>query len=286
MDVLIALGTSMAWGYSAAVTLLGRHDLHVYFEASAMIVTLILLGKLMEARAKARTTAALDALLRLQPRQAFVERDGEVVAVPVETLQPGDVFVVRPGDAVPVDGEILSGRSALNEAMLTGESMPVDKHDGDAVFAATLNGEGVLRCRATGVGAHTLLAGIIRMVEQAQGSKAPVQRLADRISAVFVPVVVGIAFVTFVLWWWFAGDLGSALTSAVAVLVIACPCALGLATPTAIMVGTGQGARAGMLIKNAQALELAEKIRVLAVDKTGTLTEGRPAVSDVVPASG
>ncbi|WP_332671249.1 heavy metal translocating P-type ATPase [Aromatoleum sp.] len=286
MDVLIVLGTSMAWGYSAVVTLLGRHDLHVYFEASAMIVTLILLGKLMEARAKARTTAALDALLRLQPRQAFVERYGDIVAVPVETLQPGDVFVVRPGDSVPVDGEIVSGRSALNEAMLTGESMPVDKHDGEPVFAATLNGEGVLRCRATGVGAHTLLAGIIRMVEQAQGSKAPVQRLADRISAVFVPVVVGIAFVTFVLWWWFAGDFGQALTSAVAVLVIACPCALGLATPTAIMVGTGQGALAGMLIKNAQALELAEKIRVLAIDKTGTLTEGSPAVSDVVSACG
>ncbi len=286
MDVLIALGTSMAWGYSAVVTVLGRHDLHVYFEASAMIVTLILLGKLMEARAKARTTAALDALLRLQPRQAFVERDGDIVAVAVETLQPGDVFIVRPGDSVPVDGEIVGGTSSINEAMLTGESMPVDKHDGDAVFAATLNGEGVLRCRATGVGAHTLLAGIIRMVEQAQGSKAPVQRLADRISAVFVPVVVGIALVTFALWWWFAGDFAQALTSAVAVLVIACPCALGLATPTAIMVGTGQGARAGMLIKNAEALELAEKIRVLAVDKTGTLTEGSPAVSDVICASG
>ncbi len=286
MDVLIALGTSMAWGYSAVVTVLGRHDLHVYFEASAMIVTLILLGKLMEARAKARTTAALDALLRLQPRQAFIERDGDIVAVPVETLQPGDVFIVRPGDSVPVDGEIVSGTSSLNEAMLTGESMPVDKHVGAHVFAATLNGEGVLRCRATGVGAHTLLAGIIRMVEQAQGSKAPVQRLADRISAVFVPVVVAIALVTLVLWWWVAGDFAQALTSAVAVLVIACPCALGLATPTAIMVGTGQGARAGMLIKNAEALELAEKIRVLAVDKTGTLTEGSPAVSDVVCADG
>jgi len=284
MDVLVVLGTSMAWAYSTVVTLLGRHDLHVYFEASATIITLILLGKLLEARAKARTTAALDALLRLQPKLAYVERDGALVAVSVETLQPGDLFVVRPGDAVPVDGEVASGESALNEAMLTGESMPVDKHPGDKVFAATLNGQGVLRCRATGVGAHTLLAGIIRMVEQAQGSKAPVQRLADRIAAVFVPVVVVIAAVTFLAWWSLAGDFAQALISAVAVLVIACPCALGLATPTAIMVGTGQGARAGMLVKNAEALELAERIRVLAVDKTGTLTEGSPAVSDVVPA--
>ena len=286
MDVLVVLGTSMAWSYSAIVTLFGRHDLHVYYEASAMIITLILLGKLLEARAKARTTAALDALLRLQPRVAHVERDGDLVAVPVDSLKPADLFVVRPGDAVPVDGEVVSGASALNEAMLTGESMPIDKRPGDKVFAATLNGEGVLRCRATGVGAHTLLAGIIRMVEQAQGSKAPVQRLADRIAAVFVPVVVGIAVVTFVSWWWLGGDFAQALISAVAVLVIACPCALGLATPTAIMVGTGQGARAGMLVKNAEALELAEKIRVLVVDKTGTLTEGSPAVSDVVPAEG
>ena len=286
MDVLVVLGTSMAWLYSAVVTALGRHDLHVYFEASATITALILLGKLLEARAKARTTAALDALLRLQPKLAYVEGDDGLVAVPVDTLLPGATFVVRPGDAVPVDGEVIVGESALNEAMLTGESMPVDKRPGDKVFAATLNGQGVLRCRATGVGAHTLLAGIIRMVEQAQGSKAPVQRLADRIAAVFVPVVVVIAAGTFLAWWWLAGDFAQALISAVAVLVIACPCALGLATPTAIMVGTGQGARAGMLVKNAEALELAEKIRVLAVDKTGTLTEGTPAVSDVVPAAG
>ncbi|BAL25491.1 heavy metal translocating P-type ATPase [Azoarcus sp. KH32C] len=286
MDVLVALGTSMAWIYSAVVTVLGRHDLHLYFEASATIVTLILLGKLLEARAKARTTAALDALLRLQPRMAYVERGTEIVAVPVDSLRPGDGFVVRPGDAVPVDGEVEAGESSLNEAMLTGESMPVDKRPGDKVFAATINGQGVLRCRATGVGAHTLLAGIIRLVEQAQGSKAPVQRLADRIAGVFVPVVVAIAAVTFVGWWWLAGDFAQALICAVAVLVIACPCALGLATPTAIMVGTGQGARAGMLVKNAAALELAEKIGVLVVDKTGTLTEGTPAVSEVVPAEG
>lgn len=286
MDVLVVLGTSMAWIYSTVVTVLGRHDLHVYFEASATIITLILLGKSLEARAKARTTAALDALMRLQPKFAFVERDGEIVSVPAETLQPDDRFVVRPGDAIPVDGEVEAGESAINEAMLTGESMPVDKRPGDRIFAATLNGQGVLRCRATGVGAHTLLAGIIRMVEQAQGSKAPVQRLADHIAAVFVPVVVATAALTFVGWWWLAGDFAQALISSVAVLVIACPCALGLATPTAIMVGTGQGARAGMLVKNAEALELAEKIRVLAVDKTGTLTEGSPEVSDVIPAGG
>ncbi|MBI1906801.1 MAG: copper-translocating P-type ATPase [Rhodocyclales bacterium] len=286
MDVLVALGTSMAWIFSAVVTVLDLHGQHVYFEASAMIITLILLGKLLEARAKARTTAALDALVRLQPRMAWVERDGAIVAVPVESLHPGDGFVVRPGDAVPVDGEVVAGVSTLNEAMLTGESMPVGKEAGAKVFAATLNGEGVLHCRATGVGAHTLLAGIIRMVEQAQGSRAPVQRLADRISAVFVPVVVTIALATLLGWWWAGGDFTQALVNSVAVLVIACPCALGLATPTAIMVGTGQGARAGMLVKNAEALELAEKITVMAVDKTGTLTEGRPAVTDIVALEG
>lgn len=285
MDVLVALGTSMAYFYSLVVTLANRHDLHVYFEASAMIITLVLLGKLMEARAKARTTAALDALLRLQPKMARVEREGELVEVPVESLQPGDLFVLRPGDAVPVDGVVEQGESAVNEAMLTGESLPIDKQAGDTVFAATLNGNGLLRCRATGVGAQTLLAGIIRLVEQAQGSKAPVQRLADRIAAVFVPVVVAIALLTFAGWWLASGDFQQALINAVAVLVIACPCALGLATPTAIMVGTGQGARAGMLVKNAEALELAERIGVLAVDKTGTLTEGLPAVTDVVPAA-
>ncbi|MBN8441508.1 MAG: copper-translocating P-type ATPase [Thauera sp.] len=286
MDVLVVLGTSMAYFYSLAVTLADRHDLHVYFEASATIITLILLGKLLEARAKARTTAALDALLRLQPKMARIERDGVLVEVAVDTLQPGDAFVLRPGDAVPVDGVVDSGTSAVNEAMLTGESLPIDKRAGDKVYAATLNGDGVLRCRATGVGASTMLAGIIRLVEQAQGSKAPVQRLADRIAAVFVPVVVVIALLTFAGWWLSSGEFQQALINAVAVLVIACPCALGLATPTAIMVGTGQGARAGMLVKNAEALELAERIKVLAVDKTGTLTEGQPAVTEVRAAEG
>jgi len=283
MDVLVALGTTMAWGYGFVVTAWGLHHQHVYFEASATVITLVLLGKILEARAKAKTSAAIEALAKLQPQTARVERDGKLVDVAVATLIPGDVFVVRAGEAMPVDGEIIDGESSANESMLTGESLPVTKAVGDGVFAATINGDGLLRCRATGVGSHTLLAGIIRMVEEAQGSKAPVQRLADQVAAIFVPVVVAIALLTFVGWWALAGDFTQALVNAVAVLVIACPCALGLATPTAIMVGTGQGARAGVLIRNAVALELAEKLKVLVVDKTGTLTEGHPVVTDVLP---
>ncbi|MDD5247850.1 MAG: heavy metal translocating P-type ATPase [Rhodocyclaceae bacterium] len=282
MDVLVALGTSMAWIYSAVVTLAGLDHQHVYFEASATVITLVLLGKILEARAKAKTSAAIEALVKLQPQTARVERDGKLVELPVAAMIPGDVFVVRAGEAVAVDGDVVDGSSSVDEAMLTGESLPVAKAAGDKVFAATVNGDGLLRCRATGVGANTLLAGIIRLVEEAQGSKAPVQRLVDRVAAIFVPVVTAIALVTFVAWWWLGGDFTVALVNAVAVLVIACPCALGLATPTAIMVGTGKGARAGILIRNAQALELAEKIDVLAVDKTGTLTQGKPAVTDVV----
>ena len=282
MDVLVALGTSMAWGFSAAVTLFGL-DQHVYFEGGAAVITLVLLGKLLEARAKARTSEAIEALIRLQPKTARVERDGQWLEMPVDSLMPGDVFLVRPGESVPVDGEVVDGESSINEAMLTGESMPVGKRNGDKVFAATSNGQGALRCRATGVGEHTLLAGIIRMVGEAQGSKAPVQRLADRISAIFVPVVCTIALFTFAGWWWYSGQFAEALVNAVAVLVIACPCALGLATPTAIMVGTGQGAQAGILVKNAEALERAEKIAVLALDKTGTLTRGTPQLTDIVP---
>ena len=286
MDVLVALGTSMAWLYSTAVTVFDLHHQHVYFEASASVITLVLLGKLMEARAKAKTSAAIEALIRLQPQTARVVRGGALVEVPVASLNPGDVFVVRPGESVPVDGEVAEGASSVNEAMLTGESLPVAKNPGDKVFAATVNGDGLIRCRATGVGSHTLLAGIIRMVEQAQGSKAPVQRLADRISAIFVPVVTAIALLAFLAWWLIAGDFTQALVNAVAVLVIACPCALGLATPTAIMVGTGRGAAAGILVKNAEALELAKNVGVLAVDKTGTLTLGQPAVTDVLPSGG
>ena len=283
MDVLVALGTSAAYFFSLIVTLGAIDALPVYFEASAAVITLVLLGKLLEARAKAKTSAAIEALVRLQPKTARVERDGQLVELAVGLLIPGDVFIVRPGESLPVDGEVLEGASSVNEAMLTGESMPVAKQAGDRVFAATSNGEGMLRCTATGVGEHTLLAGIIRMVAEAQGSKAPVQRLADRISAIFVPVVCAIALATFVGWWSLGGDFAEALVNAVAVLVIACPCALGLATPTAIMVGTGQGARAGILVKNAEALERAEKISVLGVDKTGTLTRGEPVVTDLLP---
>lgn len=282
MDVLVALGTTMAWGFSSVVTVFGLQQ-HVYFEGGAAVITLVLMGKLLEAQAKAKTSEAIEALVRLQPKTARVERGGQLLEVAVDSLMPGDVFVVRPGESIPVDGEVLDGGSAVNEAMLTGESMPVPKAAGDRIFAATANGEGMLRCRASGVGEQTLLAGIIRLVGEAQGSKAPVQRLADRISGIFVPVVCVVAVLTGVCWWIFAADFAQALVNAVAVLVIACPCALGLATPTAIMVGTGQGARAGILVRNAEALERAERISVLALDKTGTLTMGTPTVTDVVP---
>lgn len=282
MDVLVVLGTTMAWAFSTVVTLAGLHQ-HVYFEAAAAVITLVLLGKLLEARAKARTSEAIESLIRLQPKTARVERGGEWVEMPVDVLMPGDIFQVRPGESVPVDGVVVDGQSSLNESMLTGESMPVSKAAEDKVFAATMNGHGALRCRATGVGEQTLLASIIRLVGEAQGSKAPVQRLADQISAVFVPVVCVIALLTFIGWWWYAGAFAEALVNAVAVLVIACPCALGLATPTAIMVGTGQGAQAGILVKNAEALERAEKIKVLALDKTGTLTCGMPQLTDLIP---
>jgi len=283
MDVLVALGTSMAYLLSAVVTLFGLEQ-HVYFEAGAAVITLVLMGKLLEARAKAGTSAAIEELVKLQPKIARIERNGEIIEVDAASLKVGDVFIVRAGESIPVDGEVLEGDSSVVEAMLTGESLPVGKLAGAKVFSATQNQQGMLKCRATGVGSHTVLAGIIRLVEQAQGSKAPIQRLADVISGVFVPVVVSISLVTFAGWWLIGGEFTPALINAVAVLVIACPCALGLATPTAIMVGTGNGARAGILIRNAEALERAGKIRTLVVDKTGTLTLGRPTVTDIIPA--
>jgi Cu+-exporting ATPase len=281
MDVLVALGTSMAYFFSLFVTLLGL-DQHVYFEASAAIITLVLLGKLMEARAKSKTSAAIERLVSLQPKVARVEREGEIVEVDAGSLKAGDIYIVRPGENFPVDGVVVEGASNVNEAMLTGESLPVAKQAGAKVYAATTNQQGLLKCRATGIGAHTQLAAIIRLVEAAQGSKAPIQRMADKISGIFVPVVVTLSALTLVLTWWLGGGFVPALVNAVAVMVIACPCALGLATPTAIMVGTGRGAQAGVLVKNAAALELAEKIQVLVVDKTGTLTEGKPAVTDII----
>ncbi len=283
MDVLVALGTSMAYLFSAVVTLLALNQ-HVYFEASAAIITLVLLGKLMEARAKSKTSAAIEELVKLQPKTARVERDGAIIEIPAGEVKVDDIFIVRPGENLPVDGVVIEGASSVNEAMLTGESLPVAKQPGEKVFAATMNQQGMLKCRATSVGSHTQLAAIVRLVEEAQGSKAPIQRLADTISGIFVPVVVALSATTLFFTWWLAGDFVPALINGVAVLVIACPCALGLATPTAIMVGTGRGAQAGVLVKNAAALEQAEKIQVLIVDKTGTLTEGRPAITDIVPA--
>jgi len=282
MDVLVALGTSMAYFFSAVVTAFAL-DQHVYFEASAAIITLVLLGKLMEARAKGKTSEAIEALIRLQPKTARIERDGEIIEVPASSLQVNDIFIVRPGENLPVDGVVVEGTSSVNESMLTGESLPVSKQAGAKVFAATLNQQGLLKCRATSVGAHTQLAAIIHLVEEAQGSKAPIQRMADTISGIFVPIVVAISILTFGITGWLTSDFVSALINAVAVLVIACPCALGLATPTAIMVGTGRGAQVGVLVKNAAALEHAEKIQTIIVDKTGTLTEGKPEVTDIVP---
>ncbi|MGE0559364.1 MAG: heavy metal translocating P-type ATPase [Burkholderiales bacterium] len=285
MDVLIALGTSVAYFYSASVVLFGL-DGHLYFEAAVSIITLVFLGKLLESRARARASSAIEELIRLQPKTARIERGADIAEIPVADIRVGDVFVVRPGEAVPVDGRVLDGSSSVDEAMLTGESLPVAKISGSPVYAATINAQGLLRCSATGVGADTALAGIIRLVEEAQGSKAPIQRLADTVSGVFVPVVIVLALLTFAGWWWYSGAWADALVPAVAVLVIACPCALGLATPTAIMVGSGAGARTGVLIKNAEALERAGHIDTLVVDKTGTLTQGKPAVTDVIAAAG
>ena len=285
MDVLVALGTSMAYLFSTVVTWLSL-DQHVYFEASATIITLILLGKLLEARARSRSSAVIEELARLQPAIARIERDGALVEVDTSTLKAGDIFIVRPGDSLPADGIVIAGTSAVNESMLTGESLPVMKQPGTPVYAATLNQEGLLRCRATTTGADTRLAAIIRLVEEAQGSKAPIQHLADQVSGIFVPAIITISLITFILTFWLIGDFSTALVNTVSVLVIACPCALGLATPTAIIAGTGRGAQSGILVKHATALEQAAKIEVLVVDKTGTLTEGKPVVTDILPEDG
>ncbi len=285
MDVLVALGTSAAYLMSCAVWLLNL-DQPVYFEASATLITLVLLGKLLEARAKGKTSSALEALINLQPKTAHVERDGVMQQIAVDQMHVDDVFQVRPGESVPVDGVVLAGNSSIDEAMLTGESVPQAKQTDDKVYAATLNGQGLLTCRAEATGSHTQLAAIIRLVEQAQGSKAAIQKLADKISAIFVPVVVTIALLTFAVWWMTGSGFSTALINAVAVLVISCPCALGLATPTALVVATGRAAQTGILIKDAQALERAHTLSVLLVDKTGTLTNGKPVVTDMLPATG
>ncbi len=285
MDVLVALGTSAAYFMSLASWLFNLHQ-PLYFEASATLITLVLLGKLLEANAKNKTSSALETLINLQPKMAHVERDGAMQDIAIELMRIDDVFWVRPGESVPVDGVVIEGTSSIDESMLTGESLPNRKEPSDKIYAATSNTQGLLKCRALAVGSHTQLAAIIRLVEQAQGSKAAIQKLADRISAIFVPAVVGIALITFVAWWMIGGNFSSALINAVAVLVISCPCALGLATPTALVVSTGRAAQSGILIKNAEALERTLQLSVLLLDKTGTLTTGKTSVTDLLPAPG
>ncbi|MEW5988316.1 MAG: heavy metal translocating P-type ATPase, partial [Chloroflexota bacterium] len=287
MDVLVAMGSSAAYFYSLAVLVamsLGSHALgmHVYFETSAVIITLIVLGKLLEARAKGRTSEAIKKLMGLQARTARVVRDGAEVAVPVEEVAVGEVVVVRPGEKIAVDGVVVDGRSAVDESMITGESLPVDKKVGDAVIGATINKQGLLRFEATRVGKETALAQIIKLVEQAQGSKAPIQRLVDQISAYFVPFVIGAALLTFAVWYLSGAGFTAALIRLIAVLVIACPCAMGLATPTSIMVGVGKGAEAGILFKNSAALERVHKVQTIVLDKTGTITKGEPSVTEIL----
>ena len=289
MNSLITLGTTAAYTYSLLVTaapgLLPAEVRDVYFEAVGVIITLILLGRLLEARAKAGTGEAIRALLGLQARTARVLRDGVEAEIPVEQVAVGDEIAIRPGEKIPVDATVVSGQSAVDESMVTGEPMPVTKHEGDTVIGATINTTGSLRVRAVKVGADTLLAQIIRLVQQAQASKAPIQRLADSISGYFVPAVIAAAIVTFTVWF-VAGPPPAfllALVSAVAVLIIACPCALGLATPLSVMVGTGKGAQAGILIRSAQALETAHRLDTIVLDKTGTITAGKPALTDIQP---
>jgi Cu+-exporting ATPase len=288
MDLLVALGTSAAYGLSLYGTLFpdAAGGGHLYYEASAAVITLIMLGRWFEARAKRGTTAAIRALMNLRPETAHLLRDGVEVDVAAASVQSGDIVLVRPGERVPVDGTVVAGDSQIDESLITGESLPVGKGVGDAVAGGAINGEGLLRIEATTVGAESMLSRIIEMVQGAQASKAPVQRLVDQVSAVFVPVVVGISGVTLIGWLIASGDAPTAIINAVSVLVIACPCALGLATPTALMVGTGEAARIGILIKDAEALERAHRITDVVLDKTGTLTYGRPVVTDLVAAPG
>lgn len=279
MDVLVAMGSSVAYFYSVAVILLSLEG-HVYFETSAVIITLIKLGKMLESINKGRTGAAIRKLMDLSPKTAVVVRDDKEEKIPLARVRKGDVLVVRPGESIPVDGTIDQGESAVDESMLTGEPLPVDKKAGDQVTGGTMNQFGRFTFTATRVGKETALAQIIRLVQEAQGSKAPIQALADRVAAVFVPAVILLALITFGIWWVFTGDMVSALIRLVAVLVIACPCALGLATPTAIMAGTGKGAQMGILFKNSEALQTVSSVDTVVLDKTGTLTRGKPEVTD------
>lgn len=294
MDVLIAMGSSVAYVYSILVTL-GIIGGHVYFETAAVIITLIRLGKYLEARAKGRTSEAIKKLMGLRATTARVEREGKEEEIPLDDVRLGDIVHVRPGEKIPVDGVVLSGRSSVDESMLTGESLPLEKGAGDLVIGATLNKMGSFTFEATKVGKETALAQIIRLVEEAQGSKAPVQKMADQVSAIFVPIVIAIALLTFLAWYFIApalpvgadvSSLTRALINMVAVLVIACPCAMGLATPTAVMVGSGRGAELGVLFRSSEALERAGRVNVIVLDKTGTVTKGQPAVTDIIAAAG
>ncbi len=282
MDVLVAMGSSVAYFYSLAVLLYSPLGEHVYFETSAVIITLIKLGKMLESRTKGRTGGAIRKLIRLRPKTATIIEDAKEKEIQLSHVKVGDVVIVHPGERIPVDGVVIEGESTVDESMLTGEPIPVDKKPGAGLTGGTINGEGRLKFKANRVGKDTVLAQIIRLVQEAQGSKAPVQALADRVAAVFVPGVIGIAFLTFILWWAIGGEFVPSMIRLVAVLVIACPCALGLATPTAIMAGTGKGAEKGILFKNSKALETATKLDTIVLDKTGTITLGKPSVVDII----
>jgi Cu+-exporting ATPase len=289
MNTLIALGTGAAYLYSLYVTVFPRFlggITDVYYETAAVVITLILLGRFLETRAKGQTSEAIRKLMGLQAKTARLIRNGQEIDVPVEAVQVGDVVLVRPGEQIPVDGEVVEGASTVDEAMVTGESLPVKKQPGDEVIGATINKTGSFQFRATRVGRDTVLAQIVRLVQQAQGAKAPIQRLADRVTGWFVPVVIAIAIATFIIWFDVMGNLTMALMTMVGVLIIACPCALGLATPTSVMVGTGKGAENGILIKGADSLEVAHKIQTIVLDKTGTLTQGKPTVTDYITMAG
>ena len=288
MDVLVVLGTSAAYFYSIYLSIqtIGSdaHSVGLYFETSAVLITLIILGKLFEAKAKGRSSEAIKKLMGLQAKTATVIRNGEETVIPLEDVVTGEILLIKPGEKVPVDGEVLEGTSALDESMITGESVPVDKTVGDRVIGATINKNGFLKIKATKVGKETALSQIIKIVEEAQGSKAPIQRMADSISGIFVPIVVGIAVITFLIWYLWAdpGNFASALEKLIAVLVIACPCALGLATPTSIMAGSGRAAEYGILFKGGEHLEMTHKVNTVILDKTGTITNGAPVLTDVL----
>jgi Cu+-exporting ATPase len=290
MDVLVALGTSAAYFYSlyltiqwARMAMYMHHSPSMYYETSSVLITLILLGKLFEILAKGRTSEAIKTLIGLRAKNALVIRDGREMNIPIEEVIVSDLLIVKPGEKVPVDGEVVEGNSAVDESMLTGESIPVEKKTGDAVIGATINKNGVLKVKATKVGKDTALAQIIKVVEEAQGSKAPIQRVADVISGIFVPIVVGIALIAFIIWFYFVtpGDFSGSLEKAIAILVIACPCALGLATPTSIMAGSGRAAEFGILFKGGEHLESTHRIDTIVLDKTGTVTKGKPELTDV-----